>query len=205
MNEKAKEIALKVKDLFKKYGIKSVTMDDVSHELGISKKTLYEYFTDKSSLVRMVIDCETEIREKHFRETVNSSDSNAIRDMLRIYRFYQKVMKEHNPSFEYDLKKYYPDIFKELQQIKREKIMESVLSNLKKGKEEGLYRSDLDEEIIAKLYVLRIESLTDTDLFTLEERFLPGFWRQLFLYHLYGILSKKGYEYLEKNFDEIEV
>ena len=205
MNEKAKEIALKVKDLFKKYGIKSVTMDDVSHELGISKKTLYEYFSDKSALVRKVIDCETELREKHFRELTGNTGSNAIRDMMRIYRFYQEVMKQHNPSFEYDLRKYYPDIFKELQQIKRKKIMESVFSNIKKGKEEGLYRSDLDEEIIAKLYVLRIESLMDTDLFTMEERFSPGFWRQLFLYHLFGILSKKGYEYLEKNFDEIEV
>ncbi len=205
MNGKAEEIALKVKDLFKKYGIKSVTMDDVSHELGISKKTLYEYFSDKSTLVKKVIDCEIELREKHFEEFVNLPESNAIMDMLSIYRIYRQVLKEHNPSFEYDLKKYYPDIFGELQKIKRKRIKESVLANLKKGKAEGFYRNDLDEEIIAKLYVLRIESLMDTDLFTMEERFSPGFWHQLFLYHLYGILSKKGYEFLEEHLDEIEI
>ncbi len=204
MDEKTKEIALKVKDLFKRYGIKSVTMDDVSHELGMSKKTLYEYFSDKSNLVHMVIECETHLREEHFAQNRQQS-KNAIEEMLNIYRFYQETMKEHNPSFEYDLRKYYPDIYNSLQKIKRGKIMEAILSNIKKGKEEGLYRTDINETIVAKLYILRIESMMDTDLFTLEERFSPDFWREMFFYHLYGILSKQGYEFLNNNSDKIEI
>ena len=204
MDKKAKEIAGKVKDLFKKYGIKSVTMDDVSHELGISKKTLYEYFSDKSNLVKAVIDCETVIREEHFAQNRQQS-KNAIEEMLNIYRFYQEIMKEHNPSFAYDLRKYYPEIYSNLQKIKREKIMEATLSNIKKGKEEGLYRTDINETIIAKLYILRIESMMDTDLFTMEERFSPDFWKEMFFYHLYGILSKQGYEFLNKNIDKLEI
>ncbi len=204
MNDKSKDIALKVKDLFKRYGIKSVTMDDVSHELGISKKTLYEYFSDKSNLVKTVIEYEAEMREIHFSENRQKS-TNAIDEMLNIYRFYQEIMKEHNPSFEYDLRKYYPNIYSGLKKLMREKIMKSTLANIKNGKKQGLYRQEINEHIIAKLYVLRIESMMDTDLFTNEERFSPNFWKELFFYHLYGILSKKGYEFLNKNIDNIEI
>ncbi len=204
MDDKTKDVVRKVRNLFKKYGIKSVTMDDVAHELGMSKKTLYEYFSDKSNLVHSVIECETQLREDYFKENQQKSQ-NAIEEILWIYRFYLENMKGLNLSFEYDLKKYYPDIFSHLRNIKRKKIMEATLANIKKGKAEGFYRRDMNEEVIAKLYVLRIENLPDTDLFSTEERFSVDFRKEMFFYHLYGILSEKGYKYLQKNIDNIEM
>lgn len=200
MNEKENEIVAKVRTLFHKYGIKSITMDDVSHELGISKKTLYEHFSDKSQLVRAVVDFEVE-RYKPQIYTPKDKTENAIQEMFRIFNVYLQMLKEHFPSFEFDLKKYYPDIFAEVKLVKREKIRETTLENLKKGKREGFYRESLNEDIISKFTVLRIENLSESDLFTREEIFSREFSMEMFLYHLYGILNLKGIEYLNNNLD----
>lgn len=197
-----KEMIGKISSLFHRYGIKSVTMDDVAHELSISKKTLYEHYSDKSHLVRAVIDHEFSCQEKKFR-MLKKEPKNAMDEIFIIYRHHALMVKEHHPSFEFDLKKYYPEIYADLKKDRRKKVMEASLENLKKGKKEGLYREDLNEELIAKLNMMRIECITESDLFTTDELFSNEFSRQIFIYHLHGILSEKGMQYLEQNMDKI--
>lgn len=204
MDEKDTEIIEKVWTLFHKYGIKSITMDDVSHEMGISKKTLYGHFSDKSQLVKKVVDSEIERHRAQIRGAKGKTE-NAIQEVLRVFNIYLKMIKEHFPSFEFDLKKYYPDIATEIKQIKREEIRENTLSNLNRGKSEGLYREDLDVEIISKFIILRMENLSESDLFSREEIYSDEFSKQVFFYHLYGILSPKGIEYLNKNLDQVKI
>ncbi len=204
MGEKDTEIVEKVWTLFHKYGIKSITMDDVSHELGISKKTLYEHFSDKSQLVKKVVDFEVEKQRAQIRGA-KSNTENAIQEVIRVFNIYLKMIKEHFPSFEFDLKKYYPDIANEIKKIKRKEIMENTLSNLKRGQSEGLYREDMTVEIISKFNILRMENLSESDLFTREEIFSNEFSKQMFLYHLHGIINLKGIEYLNKNLDELKI
>jgi len=203
MDNKTHEIIKKVSELYNKYGIKSITMDDVSGQLGISKKTLYEHFSDKSELVLKVIEFISREREDQFCQYKKQA-GNALEELLNIYRFYLQIMKEINPSFEFDLKKYYPEIYSKLKQMRRDKMLEATLENLKKGKKEGLYRNEIREEIITRLQLLRVESLSDTDLFTQDELYSKEFVEEMFFYHLYGILSAKGITYLNEHIELIK-
>ncbi len=204
MNAKDKDIIRKVAQLYKKYGVKSVTMDDVARELGISKKTLYELFSDKQHLVKAVVEQEIIFNDLRLQKQKNNSE-NALQEIFQIFHFHLQMLKEYNPSLEFDLKKYYPEIYSRLKRIKRKKIWETTLNNLIKGKREGFYRKELNEEIITKLNVLRIESLSESDLFSQEEVYSHEFSKEMFLYHLYGILTPMGIEYLNKNIEQLKL
>lgn len=203
MNEELKNLLEKVKGLYLKYGIKSVTMDDVSRELGISKKTLYNYVQDKDELVRMVVDLQLESRECSFSNIYKDS-LNAIEELLEVSKVINHMLKEVNPSTEYDLKKYYPEYHQKFIKMRREHSYERIKANIIKGKKEGLYRQDLNEELIAKEQVARIESIIDSEVVSLEEFTSPKYFKELFIYHLRGIANEKGIQFLEQKLKEIE-
>jgi AcrR family transcriptional regulator len=189
--------------LYLQYGIRSVTMDDVVREAGISKKTLYQYFTDKSSLVEAVIDCESDLKTKEHDE-VTEGASNAIEKMLGFFAFQMRMVREYNPSMIYDLKKYYPEIHGKFVEKKRSIIYESVLANLNEGKVEGLYRSEMNQETIAVLNLLRVEALINSTLYRPDELLTPEFLTEMFTYHMYGIVNDKGRDILEKNLNKLK-
>lgn len=201
MDNELRNILQKVGCLYQKYGIKSVTMDDVARELGISKKTLYQYVNDKSDLVAKVIDLDDQMKREKFHE--NNTSENAIDQLIYVHREVNKMLRETNPSMMYDLKKYYPDLHDQMMERKRKGMFENVLKNLKWGIEDGLYRDELNVDIIAKLYLSRIESIMDHEIYTIEEFTSPKFFREIFIYHIRGIANKKGIEYLEKNIEKL--
>ena len=197
MTDRRIEIAEKVCKLFREFGIKSVTMDDIARHLSISKKTLYEYFTDKGDLVRGVM--ESIARNKAIDLSVpQKKQVNAIEELFYYYNVQVQMIKDHKPSFIYDLKKYYPDLFEEFQEVKRQRILESVRENLIKGKKEGLYRNDVDESVIARLNLMRIEGIMNSGTFSFEEMVSPDFFSEIFKYHVYGIVSDKGRQLFEQ-------
>ena len=200
---KKQEIISGVARLYNKYGIKSITMDDVARELGISKKTLYAYFSDKSELVSDVVD--SMIKEKTDLFALQKKGrENAVEELLFIFKYYLSIIKDFNPSLEFDLKKYYPKVYKRVKERKRLGIIENTLANLKRGKKEGFFRPELNEDFISRLYLLRIESLPESDLFTQEEIFSQKLFMEMFFYHLYGILSEKGLAYLKEHAQELK-
>lgn len=186
-----------------KYGIKSITMDDVSRELSISKKTLYQYVTDKDDLVGKIIDNEIELRQKEIIECV-STGLNAVEELFEISVIMNRLMREQNPSIEYDLKKYYPQHYLKIVKARWEGIYNYILLNLKKGKKEKLYRPDMDEEIIAKLYVSRSESIHISDLFTIEEFTSNRIFLELLTYHVRGIATERGIMVLEQKIEALK-
>ncbi|NOY51524.1 MAG: TetR/AcrR family transcriptional regulator [Chlorobi bacterium] len=196
------EYIKKTLQLFKSYGIKSVTMDDVSRELGISKRTLYAYFTDKSDLVEQVLRQEFEEKACLLKKSMEDK-ADALQELFEYYKVQIKLLSSQKPNFIYDLKKYYPSLFDKFNLHKKEKIIESVMANLKRGKKEGLYRKDMDENIITKLHIARIESFRNSSLFSFEELISPVFFAEAFKYHVYAIASKKGREIIEKNIDKL--
>ena len=202
MKEKRDEIAAKVCQLYREYGIKSVTMDDVSHHLGISKKTLYEYFEDKRDLVVAVMRSIAHNKEVDF--SVPSEQSvNAIEELFYYYNIQVKMIRDHKPSFIYDLKKYYPDLYDKFQKDKKQRIHDSVQNNLIKGKKEGLFRADLNEDMIARLNLMRIEGIMNSGTFSLEEMVSPDLFSEIFRYHVYGIVSDKGRKLFEQKLDKL--
>ncbi len=113
MQNEFDKILGKVSELYRKYGIKSVTMDDVSHELGISKKTLYQYVADKSELVEKVVEY-TRVCNFSSMHEIDEFSGNAIEQLIEVSQKVNTLMKDHSPAYEYDLKKYYPEIFNKL-------------------------------------------------------------------------------------------
>jgi AcrR family transcriptional regulator len=186
-----------------KYGIKSITMDDVATELGISKKTLYQYVTDKDDLVGKFIDNEINKRQDELFKCFQIG-FNAIEELFEISVFMNKLMRDQNPATEYDLKKYYPHHYQRIVETRRERMYNYILLNLRKGKKEGLYRDDMDEVVIAKLYLSRSENIHSNELFTVEEFTSLKLFIELITYHVRGIATEKGIIILEKKVKELE-
>jgi AcrR family transcriptional regulator len=203
VNNELKNILLKVRELYVKYGIKSITMDDVARELSISKKTLYQYVTDKDDLVGKFIENEIELRFDQIYKCFKIG-YNAIEELFEISFFMNRMMKDQNPTTEYDLRKYYPHHFQKTVKARREGMYKYILQNLKKGKEEGLYRDDMDVEIIAKLYLSRSENNHFNELFTNEEFTSVKLFIEVLNYHIRGIATEKGIVVLEKKIKELE-
>ena len=198
MNDEINKILDTVTEMYFKYGIKSVTMDDVSRELGISKKTLYSYFTDKSDLVNKAVDRTIEKISLKYKAVIDRN-LNAVEEILEFNRLGAEMIKTHNASTDYDLKKYYPEQLDKINRTRKENMYGMVLNNLKKGKAQGLFRKNLNEEIIAKLHVSRIMTMGINGCFTHDELLSADVFREIYIYHIHGIANAKGLEILEKN------
>jgi transcriptional regulator with XRE-family HTH domain len=204
MNEELTKLLQKVRELYMKYGIKSITMDDIARELGISKKTLYQYVNDKDDLVGKFIENEIELIQKDIFGCFRTG-SNAIEELFEISLFMNRLMREQNPATEHDLRKYYPQHYQKIVKTRWEGIYNYILLNLKKGKKEGLYRSGINEEIIAKLYVSRSEIIHVSDLYSEGEFTSSEIFLELLTYHVRGIATERGISILEKKKEEFEI
>jgi len=203
MNEEFENIITRVTELYFQYGIKSVTMDDVARELGMSKKTLYKYISNKDELVEYCMNSLVEKRDCEFKE-IEDEKVNAIEELFMVNEHIVKMLKNYNPSTEYDLKKYYPHLYEKLREFRRGNMYEAVKNNIIKGKQEGLYRGDLNEDIISRVHVSRIENSYANEMFGIDELTSWKFIREMFIYHVHGIAKEEGikifYEKL-KNFE----
>lgn len=197
MNSELESILERILCLYRKFGIKSVTMDDAAGELGISKKTLYQYFADKDELVARVIEYEGTKRASAFDKICNQN-MDAIAELLEVTRYLNVMMQDHSAVIDHDLKKYYPEHYARIQELRRDKMYESVLQNMRKGKKEGIFRNDLNEEIIAKLHVSRIMCMYDNPFYTISEMTSPKIFSEILVYHIRGISNDKGIKMLEE-------
>ncbi|MBN2165810.1 MAG: TetR/AcrR family transcriptional regulator [Marinilabiliaceae bacterium] len=196
MSKEKEDITLKVKDLYFKYGIKSVSMDDVAHESGISKKTLYQHFKDKAELVESVINLVFNENMTIINTAIETCD-DAISEMYEIHVFMNKIAREHSYSVEYDLKKYYPHLHELIINTKRERIYSIGLKNLKRGKKEGFYRPEINEKIIAKINLMRLESSIDNCIFSDNELLSQDYFKEMLIYHIRGIATHDGIKKLD--------
>jgi AcrR family transcriptional regulator len=203
MNEELSNILQRVHTLYRKYGIKSVTMDDVSRELGISKKTLYQYVRDKDELVRKVIELEISTRHDYMHDSCKEN-LNAIEELTEIARCIGYMLKEYSAVTEYDLRKYYPDLYVRMREVRREQMYRFIQDNLIKGKKEGLYRENLNVDILSRLSVSYIDSMFESEVITLTEFLDQHFFFEYLVYHLRGIANEKGLQVLEIQLRNLE-
>lgn len=200
MENKLENILDKVYEMYNRYGIKSVTMDDVASMLGISKKTLYQFVKDKSDLVAKVIEQKMTQTECE-RGDIMGENLSAIEELFKITYFITKHVKHYNPTLEFDLRKYYPAIHKKIEEKKQKSIYEGISRNLKKGIGEGVYRKEIDVDIITKVFVSRmLNSFKDT-IFTKEEIASTRVFKEIMIYHLYGICNSTGVKIIEEKME----
>ena len=204
MEKEEIEIILeRISDLYRKYGIKSVTMDDAARELGISKKTLYTFVRDKEDLVKQVMIQEMYKMHHRFNGLI-SEKQNAIEELFEVNKQIKKMIREHSTTIDYDLKKYFPSLYREIYEDTRQNMYEAVLRNIKKGKEDGLFREDLNEEVIARLHVSRVMGMSENPHFSIEEITSDKVYNEIMVYHIRGMANEKGIQYLEENLDKLE-
>jgi AcrR family transcriptional regulator len=184
-------------NMYFKYGIKSVTMDDVASELGISKKTIYKYFENKATLVQRVSEhVIAEIRS--LMENVMNTHENAIDELFAMDCVASESLKNQHPALKFQLKKYYPKTHDFTVNQQRDILISITKKNLKKGMKSGLYRTDLSIEIIAFLYFATLLSLSEEETFAKSKHTIEEFSRENLIYHIRGIASKEGLAYLEQ-------
>ncbi len=204
MKKELLDIANKVRTLYLKYGIKSISMDDVARELGISKKTLYQHIEDKEQLVKLVVELELEHRLCGFAE-IFEQNLSAIDELIETHKLVKNLHAEVNPAAEYDLRKYYPELYKLVQHQRIQKATDFNITNLQKGITQGWYRLELSPIVIAKFYVASISAFILPGFFTPEELADPITLRQTFVYHLHGICNEKGLKYFYEKYPEYKI
>ena|GEM_PF-151058 len=202
-SEQQLQILSQAARLFQTVGVRSVTMDDVAQHMGMSKKTLYKYFSNKRDLVEkaMVHHVSAEVCSL---EDITNSAENAIDEMLRITRHVNAQFASMNPAIVYETKKYYPKSWALFEGYKNHVIHDRILQNLKDGIAQGLYRGEINPVVLAKIYIARIDLFFDTQLFPPEQFRLTEVYREFMNYHIRGIASRKGVVYLEERINRQE-
>jgi AcrR family transcriptional regulator len=196
--ERSLRIVEEAAKVFWSRGIRSVTMDDIARELGISKKTLYLHVSDKNDLVTRVMRHISAGFQQQVRE-IRAQGLNAIDEMYAIAQYIAGVVTRLHPSIHHDLAKYHPEACQIMDQGKQVEVVEMVADNMEKGMREGLYREDLNVPLIARLYAVRFDRVMSVEMGRLTERYsMAEINWELFRYHIRGIASRKGIEYLEK-------
>jgi AcrR family transcriptional regulator len=184
-------------ELFLNLGFKSVTMDEIAGKLGVSKKTIYKYFANKTELVAAVTD--------YMFNTVSCGiddicalKMNPIEEIFSIKRFIMEHLKDEKSSPQYQLQKYYPKIYASLTQKQFHVMQVCVLNNLKKGIENGLYRERIDLEFVSRIYFNGMVGIKNKDLFPLTDYSMNTLMNHYLEYHLRGISTEKGLQELKK-------
>lgn len=203
MEEKKDYILKNVGKLYLRYGIRSVTMDDVARELGISKKTLYEFFKDKEDLVNQAIEFQMKNPVVDFE---CCGEVNAI-DKFFLYRQHGlKMVKLYNNNLDFDLRRLYPKIYKKVIAFKKSKIYDQNVELLKQGIEEGLFRPEIDVDIVSRMQVGRVLLILNSNngIFKEEEMRSIDFFDIMMDYHLHGICTPKGLEYYKQKLNNVQ-
>jgi len=187
----------KATNMFLTLGFKSVTMDDLAHEMGISKKTIYTHYANKTALVQECtgnLFCE-------ISEGINqicSLHKDPIEELYDIKKFVMIHLKGEKSSPQYQLQKYYPKIHNTLKAKQFGVMQACVVNNIKRGIDYGIYRENLNIEFISRIYFSGITSIKDYQLFP-EEQFPSHALMDYYLeYHLRGIVTPKGRKVLNE-------
>ena len=191
MSEKEKELVIKASQIFLSFGIKSLTMNDIASKLGISKKTLYNYVSDKNDLVKKCILFHIETNECELNEACDVS-TNAVEQLISFSKIAGEKMKQIHPSIFYDLQKYHPEAWTIIRTFEDKTILELTKDNLRQGIGEHLYREDINIDLIAELYVSIVQGIfQDTKLLSTGIS-MSEYYSQMFNYHIRGIANEKG-------------
>jgi len=196
------DILSSAEQMFFKYGIKSISMDDLSKEMRISKKTLYTFVSNKEELVFLVIKNHLSQEKKKVEETIKNA-SNSIEEFIMILMFNYERIHEMNPSTLFDIQKYYPQSWDQFSEHKEKYIQSYILQNLKKGIDEGFYRIELNPEIIALIYVNTIDVIIRLCSEKIDKNNIAVMLKEYVNYHLHGIVSLKGKEHLNNYLNKI--
>ena len=201
-DEKLIDILKKTLDLFFEFGIRNLNMDEISHRLNISKKTLYQYVKSKEDLIRKLFQYEEE--KWCHRSTINDfTGLNAIDILLKASLMVFDEMRRFKPMLKFELKKYYEPLFNEYLAKKRNHIFQQINFNIQQGIQEGLYRKDLNIDLVSSIYVNNLVEMHNQDHGVIENITFEQIFQVMFENHIRAISTLEGIAYFEKKKPEI--
>lgn len=181
----------RVEELFFKLGIKSLTMDDVARELGISKKTLYAFVESKDDLVSKVMDRHMTSQCK-VDEALHAESTDAVDEMVRVFRQIMAEFGQMKPNVVYEMQKYHREVWDRINDFQQGYILNMARQNLEWGRRDGLYRPDFDIETTARFYIAGAMSIFEEQYFPKPPYTFEGLFREFITNYLYSIVSEKG-------------
>ena len=185
-------------ELFLRFGVKSLTMDEIARQLGMSKKTIYQYVSNKSDLVQKVMQAQLDKEDTYIKE-VQKTSKNAVEENLRMMTFMCEDLQGFSATIFFELQKYYPESYALFNEHREKVALRRILSNLKAGIKEGYYRRDIDAEIVSRIFVSALDILIDQQRFPSKKYHFYNLYKEFINYHLGGILTPKGQTYLEQS------
>jgi len=184
-------------ELFLTAGIKSVTMDDIATHLGMSKKTIYQFFKDKNELVIALVKKKLKEDEEQMNDIISRS-GNVIEEMINMMKCSEDIFSRINPIVIHDMQKYHPDAWKQFQNFKSGVIVQTLEQLLSKGIQQGYIRPDIDVKVLAKMRVNQVELGFNAHEFPVAEFNTWKVQQQLMEHFNYGVCTLKGYKLLNQ-------
>ena len=188
-----KKIIQKASELFQLQGAKTVTMDEVANLCGISKKTLYQYFPNKESLLLFIID-EMNLELENLMNSIKELNLNPIEELLTTHYKIQSIIKSENDVFMYQLSKYYPKAHQKCYHSKFKTFYNFIYTNIENGKKLGLYKPEIHSELISKIFFSTSISIKTLDIFKNMDMTLIEMKKSLLHFYISGLLTKQGTE-----------
>ncbi|MCT4560930.1 MAG: TetR/AcrR family transcriptional regulator [Crocinitomicaceae bacterium] len=195
--EKREEILIGATNVFMSYGIKSVTMDDLARELGISKKTIYLYFKDKNDLIESILN-EHLSKDQNRCIEVREDAENAIESFYKVISMVMENMGRIHPSVFYDLQKYHPKAWVKVEEHQTVFVREVIRRNIERGRQEGMYRADFDAEILAQMYVKLTDAAIRREIKDVQKDDLAHVFNEIISLIVHSMITEKGKQYISQ-------
>jgi len=191
--EMKEKIAERASELMLQFGIRTVTMDDISRDLGISKKTIYQYFKDKKELVNTITSIHLNLEKERFEGTAITSE-NSVHELIMVSQCLRESMKDMKMSLMNELQKFYPEAWQMYEDFKTEVMLESITTVIKRGQKEGLFRAEVDPYLIAVMRIEQVQTFIMRNLFPREKYSLYDAQMQLFDHFIHGLFTIEGHQ-----------
>lgn len=189
--------------LFCQYGFKSVTMDDISKKLGMSKKTIYQHFSDKDELVTILIKEKLDVHNCVMKNA-NDNSNDAVDEIFFTLESMNESLASMNPKLFYDLKKYHTKAWIYFREFKKKTIYQTINNNLLRGVEEGVYRPEINVEILTQLRLDQVDLIfSQHDEYTMNKYNISEIIVELSEHFLYGLCTDKGRVSIKRNKEKI--
>ena len=191
-------------ELVMQYGIRSVSMDDIAANLGMSKKTIYQYFKDKDELVEAVVDGVIDTNQCICNTDREKAD-NAVHEIFLVMDMMVEMFKTMNPSILFDMQKYHPAAFKKFQKHRNEYLYNVCKQNLERGIAEELYRPEINVDVLARYRVETMLTAFNPEFQRTVKQSLIKIEQEIIVHYLFGLVSIKGYKLILKYMEQKEL
>lgn len=184
-------------ELFRQYGFKSITMDDIARRAGISKKTLYQHFSNKHEVINEAVLWYKEQVCNEFDSIMQESE-NAVEAMVRLMNMLDATYRQINPVAMFELQRFYPSGYELFREGLIKQDVESVKANIFQGMEEGYYRSGIDADLLARFHIETSLLMMQPNLMVSDRYNLQQVNQEIMELFLYGIMTPKGEKLYQK-------